>query len=126
MIDNRTLKEIFRFGIVGAVATVIHYGVYLLLQPHININAAYTSGYAISFVVNYFLSARFTFKKKTSVSNGIGFIGAHAINYLLQVGLLNTFLWFGIDRSLAPLPVYCIAIPINFLMVRFVFGRGRA
>lgn len=123
--EKKTFKEVLRFGIVGAIATAIHYGVYMLLRLHIDINAAYTTGYVISFVVNYFLSARFTFKKKASVGNGIGFVCAHTVNYLLQVGLLNIFIWFGVDSSLAPLPVYGIAIPVNFLMVRFVFGRSR-
>lgn len=115
------ITEVLRFGIVGAVATAIHYVVYRLLELSIDVNVAYTTGYIVSFIFNYILSARFTFRKKTSVRNGLGFGGAHIVNYLLQVTLLNIFLCLGIDRSLAPLPVYCIAIPVNFIMVRFVF-----
>ena len=120
-----TVKEALWFCIVGAVATAIHYGVYFLLQFSLDVNAAYTAGYVVSFIYNYILSARFTFRKKTSVKNGIGFGGAHLVNYFLQVSLLNIFLWLGISRPLAPVPVYCIAIPVNFLMVRFVFVRKR-
>lgn len=123
--DRNSINEILRFGIVGFVATVIHYGVYLLLQLRIDVNVAYTTGYFVSFIVNYILSARFTFRKKTTVKNGIGFIGAHVVNYLVHVSLLNLFLWLGISRALAPIPVYCIAIPINFMMVRFVFVSRR-
>ncbi len=123
--NKDTVKEALRFCIVGAVATAIHYGVYFLLQFSLDVNAAYTAGYVVSFIFNYILSARFTFRKKTSVKNGIGFGGAHLVNYFLQVSLLNIFLWLGISRPLAPVPVYCIAIPVNFLMVRFVFVRKR-
>ena len=101
----------------------IHYGIYYVLQLGIDVNVAYTAGYVVSFIFNYILSARFTFRKKTSVKNGLGFGGAHVINYLLQVCLLNIFLCLGISRSFAPVPVYCIAIPVNFMMVRYVFGR---
>ena len=61
MIFNReTLFEFVRFGVVGVVATALHYGIYWLLHDLMNVNLAYTIGYFISFVVNYVLSARFT------------------------------------------------------------------
>lgn len=112
-----------RFGVVGVVATALHYGIYWLLHDLMNVNVAYTLGYFISFVFNYVLSARFTFRKKKSVKNGIGFGGAHLFNYLLQICLLNFFIWLGVSKALAPVPVYCIAIPTNFLIVRFVFKK---
>lgn len=124
MLFNReTFFEIVRFGIVGVVATALHYGIYWLLNDLMNVNVAYTLGYFISFVVNYLLSARFTFRCKKSVKNGLGFSGAHVFNYLLQICLLNLFIWLGVSKSLAPVPVYCIAIPTNFLIVRFVFRK---
>lgn len=119
------MGEIVRFAAVGVVATAIHYGIYWLLHHVIEVNVAYTIGYFISFVVNYILSAKFTFKKKKSVKNGFGFGGAHLFNYLLQIGLLNLFIWLGVEKSLAPVPVYCIAIPTNFIIVRLVFHRMR-
>ena len=124
MLFNReTFFEIVRFGIVGVVATALHYGIYWLLNDLMNVNVAYTLGYFISFVVNYLLSARFTFRRKKSVKNGLGFGVAHVFNYLLQICLLNLFIWLGVSKSLAPVPVYCIAISTNFLIVRFVFRK---
>lgn len=124
MLFNReTFFEIVRFGIVGVVATALHYGIYWLLNDLMNVNVAYTLGYFISFVVNYLLSARFTFRRKKSVKNSLGFGVAHVFNYLLQICLLNLFIWLGVSKSLAPVPVYCIAIPTNFLIVRFVFRK---
>lgn len=119
--DKQTLQEIIRFGIVGILATVIHYGIYCLLQRHINHNIAYTLGYGISFICNFFLTAHFTFKKKATVKKGIGFGLSHLCNYLIQLGLLNLFIYIGINKGLAPIFVFAIAIPINFLLVRFVF-----
>lgn len=124
LLRRDTFFEIIRFGIVGVIATALHYGIYWLLQKVINVNVAYTIGYFLSFVVNYLLSAKFTFHKKKSIKNGVGFGGAHLFNYFLQIGLLNFFLWLGISKTLAPIPVYCIAIPTNFLIVRFVFRKA--
>lgn len=115
--------EAVRFAIVGTIATVTHYAVYLLLLPLISKTPAYTIGYALSFILNYTLSARYTFRRKQSARNGIGFAAAHAFNYLLHIVLLNVFTYIGIKAALAPIPVYCIAIPVNFIMVRLVFKK---
>ena len=119
--SKKSLGELLRFGLVGCFATALHYFVYWIFCRWININIAYTIGYAISFVCNFFLTSYFTFKEKASVKRGLGFGGAHLFNYLFQMGLLNLFVWIGIKKDFAPIPVYAIAIPINFLMVRFVF-----
>ena len=121
MIQKETAFEIVRFGIVGVLSTALHYGIYWVLQHWINVNIAYTIGYVLSFLVNYYLSAHFTFKAKTSAKNGIGFGGAHLVNYLLHIVLFNFFLWIGLSRELAPIAVLAIAVPANFVMVRFVF-----
>lgn len=121
MDKKETFGQLVRFGIVGTIAAAIHYGVYWLLQHFIEVNIAYTVGYIVGFLVNYYLSAHFTFREKTSVRNGIGFGGAHAVNYLLHIVLFNFFLWMGFSRAVAPLAVLAIAVPANFIMVRFVF-----
>jgi len=122
-IRRETYGEMMRFVVVGTVSTVIHYVIYWILQHWINVNVAYTVGYVLSFLVNYWLSARFTFHEHTTARNGLGFGGAHLVNYCLHIVLFNFFLWVGVSRELAPLAVYAIAVPVNFLLVRFVFRK---
>lgn len=119
----KRVSEFVRFILVGVFATALHYGIYLLLQRLINVNIAYTLGYALSFIANFYLTAYFTFGKKPSWGKAFGFGGAHLFNYLLHIGLLNIFLWLGLPKPFAPVPVFVIAIPVNFLLVRFVFKR---
>ncbi|MBO7129458.1 MAG: GtrA family protein [Prevotella sp.] len=126
MDKKETLGELIRFGIVGTTAAAIHYGVYWVLQHWMNVNVAYTIGYIVSFLVNYYLSARFTFKEKTSTKNGLGFGLAHLTNYLLHIVLFNFFLWIGLSREIAPLAVLAIAVPTNFVLVRFVFKHFKS
>lgn len=125
MRQKETFGELIRFGVVGVIAVGIHYAVYWLLQHWINVNVAYTIGYFVSFLVNYYLSAHFTFHEKTSAKNGAGFLGAHIFNYMLQIGLFNFFLWMGLHRLVAPFAVLAIAVPTNFIIVRFVFKHLR-
>ena len=122
-------REFIRFCIVGVLATSIHYGIYLALIHLIPVksgwwtNAAYTIGYLAGFVFNFILSARFTFKEKITVKNGIGFSVSNLINYGLHILFLNIVLWLGVPEKWAPIPVYCIVVPINFFLVRFVFKK---
>lgn len=125
MNDFNKYKEFFRFGIVGILATAIHYGVYLLLNLIMISWLAYSIGYGISFLCNFYLSSIFTFKEKASLKKGIGFGISHGINYLLHIVLLSLFLKLGIKEELAPIPVFAIAIPVNFLLVRFIFKSGK-
>ena len=117
------LREAVRFALVGGLATLLHYGIYLALQRFIQVDLAYTIGYLISFIANFYLTAYFTFRSAPSWKKLFGMGGAHAVNYLLHISLLNLFLWIGISKPLAPIPVFAIAIPVNFVLVRFVFKR---
>ena len=56
--------EFVRFGIVGLIATAIHYSIYCFLCILMNSTVAYTIGYLISFCCNFALSSKFTFRTK--------------------------------------------------------------
>ncbi len=150
--------EFVRFFVVGIAATLVHLLVYWALNAlfcldeadEAALNATYTAGYVVSFVGNYVLSLKWTFRTKGSVSKGAGFAFSHLVNYGLHMGLLNVFLLLGAGRAivavfefctpwlvtafpvladpaaLLPLPVYVIVVPVNFLLVRFFLKRGDA
>lgn len=122
---KKTAGEAVRFAMVGVVATAMHYAIYYALLPVLDENIAYTIGYVLSFLLNFQLTASFTFHSAPSWGKLFGMGGAHLVNYLLHIALLNLFLWLGMRGVLAPLPVFAIAIPINFVLVRFVFNRKK-
>ena len=140
LIDNlpdkrRTqLGEIARFGIVGLTATLLQYAIYWLLiqlvsddltatRQHVWSSVAMTVGYVVSFVFNFFASTRFTFRVKANAKKGAGFLFSHVVNYLHQMLTLNLFLWLGVPKTLAPIPMFCVCVPVNFLLVRFFLKR---
>lgn len=113
-------KQFIRFGAVGVIATLISYGTYIILNNlGLSYNISFTLGYIISFVFNYFASTKFTFKTEGSLQKGLKFALSHGFNYLLQMVLLNLFISLGVPDNFAPIFVYGISIPINFLLVRF-------
>ena len=118
-------KEFIRFCLVGGGATALHYGIYLLLNRVMNTTIAFSTGYLISFFANFVLSNYFTFKTRPSAGKGVGFTISHIVNYLLQVGFLNLFIYLGVPKNWAPLPVYAITVPINFILVRTALKSSR-
>lgn len=119
--NNGKRAEFIRFAIVGTIAAAIHYSVYCLAQLFVNVNIAYTLGYGISLVGNFFLTSYFTFKAGPSTKKAAGFGFSHFVNYMLHMVLLNLFLSLGAHKLVAPVLVMSIAVPVNFLLLRFVF-----
>ncbi len=148
--------EFCRFFVVGVGATLLHLLVYWGLNAlflvdenrPVALSCTYIIGYVVSFVANYLVSLRWTFRTSGSVAKGVGFAFSHAVNAGMQVALLNLFrvvglgawmVWVvknvcpelieivplvGQSEALLPIPVYFIVVPVNFLMVRF-FLRDR-
>lgn len=148
--------QFVRFFVVGVGATLLHWAVYIGLNSLFGITEAdalaytttFTIGYIVSFVGNYIVSLRWTFKTKGSCKKGLGFAFSHLVNWGMQAGLLRLLIYIGVGAwmggcvaSLLPalaescprlvdpttlvlFPVYCIVVPMNFLLVRFFLTRG--
>ena len=121
---KRRGNEFLRFAIVGVISTLLHYGIDILLMKCIPLNVSYTIGYIVGFFANFLLTNYFTFHTLPTKRNLIGMAGAHVINYFIHLFLLNFFLFIGFPPKYAPIPVYSIAVPVNFLIVRSVFKNG--
>lgn len=118
-ITNRAnLGEIVRFCIVGTVAMAVHYGVYYALLPIVTANIAFAIGFLVSFLCNFLMTTVFTFHVGFAARRFARFTMSHVINYIIQAVLLNIFLAVGVNKALAPIPVYAVSVPINFLLVR--------
>ena len=115
--------EFIRFCIVGVIATGIHYGMYLLLLRLMPVNPAYTIGYLVSLACNLLLTSFFTFNERVTWKRTLGFLASHGVNYALHIAFLNLFLCLGVAERWAPIPVYCLVVPINFVLVRTVFKK---
>lgn len=128
------LGEVIRFGIVGGLATVLQYVIYLMMMPalahfipkigdHTLATIANTIAYIVSFIFNFVASTHYTFKVKANAKRGAGFTLSHVVNYSLQTLSLNLFMGLGLAKQLAMLPTLCICIPVNFLLVRFFLKK---
>lgn len=88
--DSR-LSEIVRFALVGGLATVLQYAFYVIFVNVVHVRAVPSSmiSYALSFIVNFFLSSYFTFHSRPNAKKGVGFTLSHLFNMGLQTSLWN-------------------------------------
>lgn len=120
---RQQLGEVIRFGIVGVLATLLQYAIYWVLIHWLAPTISMTIGYAISFVFNFVASTRYTFRVEASAKRGAGFALSHAVNYVLQMLMLNLAIWLGVSKQWAPIPMFCVCVPVNFLLVRFFLKK---
>ena len=133
---RQKLGEVVRFAIVGGIATVLQYVIYLAAMPllanlipalgnsdHTLATVANTLAYILSFIFNFIASTRYTFKVKANAKRGAGFTFSHIVNYSMQTLVLNLFVGLGLAKQMAMIPTLCICIPVNFLLVRFFLKK---
>lgn len=114
------IGEIIRFGVTGVISTLATYLFYYIFLYWLNPTVSFTIAYLMAMIINYLLTTSFTFKVKATKKNAAGFLISNGINYVLCALFLNIFLWLRVPEELAPIPMYMICIPVNFLIVRFV------
>lgn len=117
--------QFLRFCINGVLAVAIQYATYWILIKWIEVNIAYTLSYFVSFCCNFIITSYWTFHSKPSWKRLTGFGGSHIINYFVQLGFLNLYLWLGVTKEWAALLAMGSAVPINFALLHFVYKNKK-
>ena len=115
--------QFLRFCVNGVLAVAIQYAVYWVLIKWINVNIAYTLSYIVSFCCNFVITSYWTFHSSPSWKRLIGFGSSHIVNFFVQLGFLNLYLWLGIPKEWAALLAMGSAVPVNFAMLHFVYKK---
>lgn len=73
---RKLINQIMRFGIVGVLAFIIDYGIFVLLANGLNIHYLIANffGFTISLIFNYLMSMKFVFERKENVDKRKEFI----------------------------------------------------
>ena len=128
-------RSAVRFVLVGALGTGLQYGIYYLLlglfQQHwpemmILTSLAFTIGFVIEMICNYLLTSFYTFKVRPSMKNASGFLLGRALNYAIQMLLLNVLIWLHMSEEWSGLAAIALAGIINyFVLLPFYKDRKR-
>ena len=112
------MLQIIKFGIVGAVATIVDFGILIVLKELLSIDVLIAS--AISFCVsvsaNYILSMAFVFQSKNQSK-----IKEFIIFVLLSIGglgLNQLILWVGVQFT----SVYYLIVKLFAIVIVLVYN----
>ena len=124
-----------RFVLVGALGTGLQYGIYYLplmvfqrRWPDVGIltSVAFTAGFIIEMVCNYFLTSFYTFRVRPTWKNAGGFLFGRAINYVIQLLFLNLLIWLHLSEELSGIAAIALAGVINyFILLPFYKDKKR-
>ena len=119
-------RSAVRFVLVGAFGTGLQYGIYYLLLnlfqqqwPDVGIltSLAFTIGFVMEMICNYFLTSFYTFKVRPNWKNAGGFLFGRAINYVIQMLLLNALIWLHMSEEFAGILAIALAGVINYFIL---------
>jgi putative flippase GtrA len=119
-------RSAVRFVLVGAFGTGLQYGIYYLLLnlfqqqwPDVGIltSLAFTIGFVMEMICNYFLTSFYTFKVRPNWKNAGGFLFGRAINYVIQMLLLNALIWLHMSEEFAGILAIALAGIINYFIL---------
>lgn len=124
MIDRKIIVQFFKFALVGALNTSIHFLVFLLLLRLVGMNYIVASviGYCMGLLNSYFMNRHWTFQSR-DFRMGPEFARFTLINVLALA--VNTFslgvfvgLWH-LGPELGQVPAIGLSMGVNFLGNRY-------
>ena len=119
-------RSAVRFMLVGALGTGLQYGVYYLLLEcfqrqwggvAILTSVAFTTGFVVEMICNYFLTSYYTFRVKPSLKSIGGFLMGRALNYVIQLLFLHILIWLHISEEWAGIVAILLAGVINYFVL---------
>lgn len=125
------IKQIMKFGVVGALAFVIDFGTMTFLTEVFGVPylASTTIGFIVSVIFNYLASMRFVFAHKEDMSRRREFI---IFIVLSVIGLgLNDLLMFlgvdlvGIDYRITKIIATAVVMVYNFVSRKLLLDAGQ-
>ena len=127
---KKLIIQLIKFGIVGVIATLIDFGVLMLLKElmHVDVLVASAVAFSVSVIANYILSMVFVFKGSDN-----GKAKEFVIFVALSIGglLINQFImWVGTEIMTA---YYiwvkffaCVFVPVYNFVTRKIFLEKKA
>lgn len=95
---KKLIAQIIKFGMVGATAFVIDYGLLALLTEAFGVNylVSATISFTVSLIFNYMASMRYVFRHKEGLSRRREFV-VFVVLSVIGLGINNACMWAGVE-----------------------------
>jgi len=123
---SRGFGQFVGFVVAGGLATVVNYGLFiLLLSLHLNYLAAASLGYLSGIVVSFFLNRILVYRSRQPLSAQMSrYFLAYLAALVAQLGALEGLVRMGMSPEIGNAVAIGIVVVLNFFVVRrFVFGQ---
>lgn len=127
---RKLLAQFMKFGVVGAIAFVIDYGLLALLTEVFSVNylVSATISFTVSVIFNYLASMRYVFTHKEDISRRREFV---TFVVLSVIGLIinNVCMWagvelFGVHYLITKIVATAIVMIWNFVTRKIFLDAG--
>lgn len=126
--QEKTLKQIIQFGLVGGVNTLLTYAIYFLTYQQIGAVAAMALGYGITSIIGLLVNRTWVFSTKKDLNKIIPrFYTTYGITWLLSI-IATAFFNDVIHIAGLIVPIFSLLItfPINYILSRkWVFATKK-
>ncbi|AVT15476.1 GtrA family protein [Paracidovorax avenae] len=117
------VKRWLRFGIGGGMNTGLSYLIYLLSGLIFDYQIAFFLGYISGIVFSYWYNTRYVFRVPFKWSGFLAYPLVYIVQYALSALLLaGAIEYFGIEKSIAPLAIAAITVPLTYCLSKFFLG----
>lgn len=124
---RQQLPAVARFVLVGAANTAVYYLTYRLLLLGLHYLPAHLLAYGVGIVFSFFANSLFTFRVRPTWRRFLAFPLTTLFNFLVVTfGSVLLVEQAGADERWATLLMTVVAIPVTFLLTRYVLTSGRA
>lgn len=137
----KAFMQFVKFGLVGAMNTVVDYVTYLVTlfiftRLHLFGSRAYlvsaVLGFAVSFFNMFYWNNKYVFKKKEGENRSLlaSFVKLFLSYSVTGIIIRPTFMYLLVDiaktpKTIAPIPIMLITIPLNFILSKLWAFRGK-
>jgi len=115
-------KQFAKFGLVGAMNTVLTYIIYLSLYHLINPTAAMGVGYGLTSMLGIVLNDRLVFKSHQAqhAETVLKYYFTYGMTLVLSLILTTVWNeWWQLPQALAPAFSLMVTVPTNFTLSKF-------
>jgi len=113
--------EFIRFVIVGALNTAGGYVIFLIYLLFMNHQVAYSAAYFTGMVTAYILQSIFVFRQPLDWRKAVKYPSVYIAQYFVGLFLITLFVdGLGIPAELAALINMVIAVPMTFILSRYI------
>jgi len=122
--DNFLNKRFIIFCTIGFINTLVYNIFYLLGLLFINYMISNIIAYLIAMTISFFLNCKYTFKVKPTVKKYIVFPLSGLATFITQTLGLLILVNVGFPKEFSGLIASLIAIPITFIVMKYILKKG--